>query len=254
MPPADDLQRRIVAQFGARVAARRRDLGQREPDIQLRQRRRRSAQPRLIARHLAQRRQIQVALQRGDLLLRVQHHALALAQLLGDVALAVRQRLPALIVVGHAAQVGLRDLDVVAEDLVVADAQRLDAGALALALLQRRDPPLRLARRGGQRVQFGAVATAQQAPVPCLRIFDGALDQLPRLVAAIQRRGKLLQSCRSAAFERRAQRWRTREARRQRKNLARIRRALHDARRQPLQVRRAIQQRAKLLAQRRIGV
>jgi len=70
------------------------------------------------------------------------------------VALAVvLQRLSAAVVVGDAVEVGVGHLDVVAVDLIVADRQRVDPGALALARLQVCDPlapRARVARRASR--------------------------------------------------------------------------------------------------------
>ena len=72
----------------------------------------------------------QLLLQREDLLLGVQHLALVVLQLRRGEALGVGQRLLALVVGRRQMQVGARDLDVVAEDVVEAHLERLDAGAL----------------------------------------------------------------------------------------------------------------------------
>jgi hypothetical protein len=65
-----------------------------------------------------------------------QHLVLEALQLRRDVALGALQRLSALVVVGHPVGVAAADLDVVAVHAVVADLERGDAGALALALFQ----------------------------------------------------------------------------------------------------------------------
>ena len=57
---------------------------------------------------------------------------LQVLELLGDVPLAVGQGLLADVVRGHLVVEGVADLDVVAEDLVVAHLQAADAGALLL--------------------------------------------------------------------------------------------------------------------------
>ncbi len=74
---------------------------------------------------------------------------LVLLQVRRDIAFAVGGGLLAHVVVRHVAEIGLRDLDVVAEDGVVADFERVDAGAFALACLEVRDPGLCVA--GGVR-------------------------------------------------------------------------------------------------------
>ena len=68
-----------------------------------------------------------------DLLFGVEHFALVILQLGGGEALGVDQGLLAFVVGGREVQIGAGDFDVVAEDVVEADLQRGDAGALALA-------------------------------------------------------------------------------------------------------------------------
>src|SRR6266700_379788 len=57
---------------------------------------------------------------------------------LGDVALGVLKRLPAAVVGGYLAGVGVGDLDVEAVHVVVGDAQVGNASAAALALIEHR--------------------------------------------------------------------------------------------------------------------
>src|SRR5438552_2983232 len=76
---------------------------------------------------------------RRDALLGAEDLGLVLLQVGRHIALRARERLPPLVVRRNAVAVGVRDFDVVAEDLVEADLERPDAGALALARLQRRD-------------------------------------------------------------------------------------------------------------------
>src|SRR5207244_12644326 len=72
-------------------------------------------------------------------LARAEHVLLVLLERRRDEALAAGNRLLAVIVGRHRAQVRLRHLDVVAEDAVVADLERRDAGSRALALFHLRD-------------------------------------------------------------------------------------------------------------------
>ena len=96
----------------------------------------------------------QTRLQLGDPLLRVQDERLVLLHLRRDEAFGVHQCLAADVLLRGLRQVGAADLDVVAEDLVVPDLQRLDARPLALGLLQRRDVILSLPRRVAELVQI----------------------------------------------------------------------------------------------------
>src|SRR5262245_65694724 len=71
---------------------------------------------------------------------RVEDDRLLLFQLRREIALCAGERLLADVVVGNQLDVGVADLDVIAEDAVVADLQALDAGSLALDLLERGAP------------------------------------------------------------------------------------------------------------------
>ena len=86
-----------------------------------------------------------------------EHLLLVLLELGGDEALGAHRGLLADVVLGHQVQVRAGHLEVVAEDLVVADLERGDPGALALARLELEQvvlaarwtaPPARPARRG----------------------------------------------------------------------------------------------------------
>ena len=74
-----------------------------------------------------------LVLEVADALLGAEDLLLVLLELRRDEALGVDQRLLAHVVGRDPVQVRLGDLDVVAEDLVVADLERADAGALPLA-------------------------------------------------------------------------------------------------------------------------
>ena len=80
-------------------------------------------------------------------------------------ALGADQSLLALVVGGHALEIRFRDLDVVAENIVVADLQRRDAGALALCRLQFCDHAARAGREAAQFVDLGAQASANHVAV-----------------------------------------------------------------------------------------
>ena len=68
-----------------------------------------------------------------------------------------------MIVLRNTAQVGLGDLDEIAEDAGVADFQRLDAGPVDLPLLQLSDPFLSLPARGAQFVERLGISVAKNA-------------------------------------------------------------------------------------------
>ena len=98
-----------------------------------------------------------VAVARGQNLL------LKVFKFLGDVALAVHERLLADVRVGDEVLERIRDLDIVAEDLVVADLQRADAGLFLLARLDVGEKPLAARQNLVQAVDFGIVALADES-------------------------------------------------------------------------------------------
>ena len=97
--------------------------------------------------------QLELALE--DPLVGAEHLLLVFLQRRRDEALAAGDRLLAVVVGRHGVQVRLRDFDVVAEHAVVADLQRGDAGARALALFHLGDDLLARAADRPQLVELG---------------------------------------------------------------------------------------------------
>ena len=98
-----------------------------------------------------------VAVARGqDLLLEI-------LELFGDVALAVHERLLADVRLGHELLEGVRNLDIVAKDLVIADLERADAGFFLLARLDARKQSLAAGENFVQPIDLGVVAGADEA-------------------------------------------------------------------------------------------
>ncbi len=83
-----------------------------------------------------------------------QHFAFVFLQFAGSEPLRVHEGLFAFVVGGRQVQVGFRNLNVIAKNLVVADLERCDSGALALALLHGRDDLPALPGDVAQLVQF----------------------------------------------------------------------------------------------------
>src|SRR6202030_2093712 len=86
-------------------------------------------------------------------------------QLRGSEALRVDQRLLALVIVGREVQVGLGNFDVVAENVIEANLQRSDVGALALALFHGGDDLLAVLAEIAQLVELGGKAAAGAAGI-----------------------------------------------------------------------------------------
>ena len=123
--------------------------------------------------------------------LRVEDRRLVFLELGGDVALRPRQRLPPDVVVGDFGLVRPPNFDVVAEDPVVADLERLDAGALALLALQRRQVRARAGRDPTQSVELLVEAGAQHAAVAQRRrriVDDGLGDGVRHVGTGVEAR------------------------------------------------------------------
>ncbi len=92
--------------------------------------------------------------------------ALQVLQLLGDVALAVHQRLLADIGLRHQLLEGVGHLDVVAEHLVVADLQGADAGFFLFACLHLGDDALAAVEDGAEPVHLRVEAVTDELTLP----------------------------------------------------------------------------------------
>ena len=86
-----------------------------------------------------------------------------LLQFRGNKSLPVNQCLFAHIIGGDRWQVGVSDLDIIAEDFIETYFERLDTGALALDSLQRGNPTARFTDRSNQFIQFGMKTGTDQA-------------------------------------------------------------------------------------------
>ena len=145
VPARLDLQDRLGDDLGAAVALPRGQLGQGRQHVELGQHRAGLDQPRRLGRHPVAERDEQLVFQlRGSVLGR-EDLFLVLLQLGRDVTLGVLDRLLADVVggdLGVRLGLGVRDLDVIAEDLVEADLEAGDAGPADLLGLVPGDPLL----------------------------------------------------------------------------------------------------------------
>src|SRR5207247_9133004 len=121
------------------------------------------------------------------------------------------QRLTPLVVRRHTVFVRVRDFDVVAENLVEADFERRDAGALPLARLERGDVLLAAVARVLELVELAVVARADGVAVGALgaRALDERATELVSQVGEqVEALGRLLErrgaAPRLEAVERRA--------------------------------------------------
>jgi hypothetical protein len=167
-----ELEPRALVDRRAHIAAARRDLGEAARHVELREPGRDAAQLGGGLGHARARALEDLDLERLEPILGRGDRPLELVQLLGRVALAVRDRLLAAEVGRHALEVRARDLDVVAEHPRVADLERRDAARDALALLEREQHITALARQAAQLVDARVRTRAHE---PALR---GRLRQL----------------------------------------------------------------------------
>ncbi len=153
MAAPGDLEHPALVHHGAHPAAEMRHVTKRGKGVQDRHRAR-GAQER------------QLELERRHALLRAQRAALVLLELGGDVAFRAHEGLAPHVVGGNLGRVGVAHLDGVAEDAIEAHAQRRDAGARALAALQRGDPRLRVPGGAAQLGEVGAPGLPDEPPLP----------------------------------------------------------------------------------------
>ncbi len=147
-------------------------------------------------RQAVEQRVVQLALELQRVVVRAGDARFHFLELRGDEALGIRQRLLAnpaeaiqvvgnafgaagltLVIVGRLRALGEADFEVVAENLVVADAGAADAGALALAHLERGDPLAGIAGELAVLVQLGGDPFSNHARVENRRaILDRGAD------------------------------------------------------------------------------
>ena len=143
-----------------------RHLGKGTQRVQLRDQRCRQLHPRHLSRRLCPQRGEQVVFQCRVPVMGGEHLMLQILQLLGDIALAVHQRLLAYVVRRHLVLKGVAHLDIVPEHLVVPHLQGTDAGLFLLTGLQLRDKPLAAGEYPPQPVHLIVIALADHAALP----------------------------------------------------------------------------------------
>ena len=139
MASADDEEFAGGVEFGTRIAAVRGQLRESSEHIELRDRRSRTAQPCRLRRYGRTHIHKKLPFDFQDALIGRKYLPLIFFQLGRSKPLGIHQRLFAFIVRRSQMQVWFRDFNVVAKDLIEANLQRADVGALALALLHRGD-------------------------------------------------------------------------------------------------------------------
>ena len=197
-----------LVEHGPHVAVAHRGLGERQQRVERRERGGGPEHLRGMRRDLAADLLVDGGLQLLQPVARAEHPVLVLLQLLRVEPLRVDERLAADVVLRHAAAMGVGDLQIVAEHLVVADLQVGDAGALALLPLQPRDVGARVLRGHPHLVHLLGVPLADDSPLPhvALRVVgDGRRYALHRARARVQLRREPRQAG-SGILRQRAQR------------------------------------------------
>ena len=196
MPAGRNCYLRALLDLRPAVAPPQGDLRQRRVHVQLRHPLGNAADPVSSRRHLPAQGAKELLLQRQPPLVRVEDQRLVLLQLRCDVALGVGQRLLADVRLRHLVRVRVRDLYVVAEDLVVAHLQALDPQPPSLDLLERGDPILGVPAVLDDRVQLFAVARPDNARLRQRGrglVFDRPLQQVQLRESVRQPRQHLLE-------------------------------------------------------------
>ena len=153
-------------------------------------------------------------------------------------------------------QVGLADLNVKAEDVVELDLERVDAGALALALLDLRDVVLAVAADVAEFVELGIESALDDAAIvegDGRLGEDGALDALANVGEFVEQLAQGGKTRGREVLQRAAHAGEFGERCGEGKNVSRICRLQGDAAEQALDIENAVERAAKLLAMNEAG-
>src|SRR5262245_30483055 len=246
-PPADhDLA--ALVQFGPDVVVTRRAFGQRRAEVNVRDASGNLGDAVSVAADLGADLAVEVGFEFDDPLAGVGDQRFMFFQFQRKEAFGVSQSLFTDIITGGELQVRLRDLDVIAEDLVVADLERPYSAAFALARLELRQKIFPAREHVAQLVKlFGEACADDRAPLYLKRraLGDGPRDVTDDVIAILQSPGEI--GRRLLFFERKADRSDGAKAARERDHLHRRGDLPPDATEQPLDVEDFIQPGANLL-------
>ena len=104
-----------------------------------------------------------------DAIFRVQHLAFPFFQSGRGVSFGIRQRLTALVIRWHPRSVRLRNLNEIAENVVVANPQRTDAGARAFLSFHGGDGLFSVATESADFIEFRGIAAANNSAIDDFR-------------------------------------------------------------------------------------
>src|SRR5882672_5462737 len=149
-----------LVQFGPDVVVARRSFGQRRAEVDVRNAGGHLGDAVGVPADLAADLAVEIGFEFDDPLAGVGDQRFMLFQLQREEAFGVRQCLFAYVISGRELQVRLRDLDVVTEDLVVADLERTYSAAFALARLELRQIIFPARQHAAQLVKLSGKARA----------------------------------------------------------------------------------------------
>ena len=188
--PVDDRDLVAVVHVRLDVVRKRSGFGEAGKDVERSQRARRFLNARRFGGDPGAQLLEQLDLALEDPLVGAEHFLLVFLQRRRDEPLSTGDRLLAVVVGRHRMQVRLRNLDVVAEHAVVADLQRVDAGASALAFFELGDHLLARSADAPQFVDFGVEAVADVAAIPHQRagvVDETAVDIVAHVDEVVER-------------------------------------------------------------------
>jgi hypothetical protein len=238
MAAALDLDQRLLDEARPAPVGASRHLGERGQRVERRERARDGGDRGEVRRERVEEDVVELLLARERALAGRERLVLERLQLGSDEALGVLHRLPAPVVGGDARRLRLADLDEVAGDAVVLDAQRRDAGARALPRFELEQERVAAAADRAQLVELGVVALGDDAAVADerRRLLGDRAEQRDDLFGRRQRRREHLEERRAFFGERGTQPRQRGERRAQPGELARPHLPERDPRADPLDV------------------
>ena len=163
MTAADDEEFAGVVEFGANVIAVGSELGERGEDVELGDSGGSAAEAGSIGGDAGANVDEELALDFVDAFVGGEDFAFVFFEFGRSETLGVDEGLLALVIGGSEMEIGFGNFNVVAEDLVVADFEGVDGGALALALFHGGDDLLGVQAEVAEFVEFGVIAGADDA-------------------------------------------------------------------------------------------
>ena len=252
VPALADLHHALVIQRRPHVSVEQRGARQALVHVELLKAQRRALQGVHMRRDLRAHLVEKLILQPLRLVLRAHDALFELAQFLGRITLAVRERLAADKAIRHQRKIGFRDLDIITEHAVILDAEVADAGLFALPRLKIDQPLLALGVRAAVFVQLRVIPGPDDAGVVRGKrrvVRDRRVEHVQQVLHRIQQNGDRIQRFRADELP---HRFRLAERPPERQAVPRIQRLVGDLGQQPLHVVHLLQALAHRLAEDRL--